>query len=61
MTIGLVVIHFVSVQKSDEIFRSIILENRQLKLMLFIVHFFFDSSLLWMLEQVFQFGPKMLM
>lgn len=50
-------------QKFDEIFRSIILENRQLKLMLFILswlscgHFFFFCVLL-MFEQVFQFSQK---
>lgn len=61
MTIGMVVIHLKSVQKFDEIFRSIILENCQLKLMLFILSWLSCGHFFWVLlmfEQVFQFSQK---
>lgn len=50
-----VVIHLRSAQKFDEIFRSIILKNRQLNIMLFILLLLLQ---LLMFEQVSQFDQK---
>lgn len=50
-----VVIHLRSAQKFEEIFRSIILKNRQLNIMLFILLLLFQ---LLMFEQVSQFDQK---
>lgn len=50
-----VVIHLRSAQKFEEIFRSIILRNRQLNIMLFILLLLLQ---LLMFEQVSQFDQK---